>query len=70
MNDSATVGRMREQSALCASATPVQIVTKDSALRDYLTTTGLRLIVVRTYPDTVDSDGQWNSTFKVEVQLG
>lgn len=60
-----TVGDLRQQGSLCESGRRVVLVIKDS-------TTGkaesVPYKVVRCYPDTTDENGEWNSTFKIEVE--
>jgi hypothetical protein len=61
---SATVGELRVQSAYQDHKTPVEIVSRDPEVAKTLA--GLR--VVKSYPDTRDAEGNWASTFKIEVE--
>jgi hypothetical protein len=58
------VGNMRFQAAYCDGKTPVILVSDDPEVKALLR--GLK--VVRSYPDTTDSDGAWNSSFKIQVE--
>lgn len=61
--DGNTVGEVRAQAAYCESKTPVVLVSSDPKVRELL----VSLRVLRAYPDTTDENGNWNSTFKIEV---
>lgn len=65
ITSSGTVGMLRQQSALQAPDTPIQIVTHNKSLAPFLQ----HLKVVRVYPDTTDKIGALNQTFKIEVDL-
>jgi hypothetical protein len=58
-----TVGKLRQQTALCDADRRVVLVTKDAELAKLLT----RVSVVGCYPDTTDEHGNWTGTFKIEV---
>lgn len=63
--DECTVGQLRQQSALCDADRRVILVQRN---RDgKLVRTPYR--VVRCYPDTTDEHGNFNSTFKLEVEV-
>lgn len=58
------VGELRFQSALVDAKELVEVVSDDPEVSRYLA--GLK--VVRAYPDTRDSHGNWNNpTFKIKV---
>ena len=59
-----TVGQFRAQSAYVSADTPIQLVSSDPKVALMLA----KLRVVRTYPDTRDAQGNWTSTFKIEVE--
>jgi len=53
-----TVGKLREQTALCDADTPVIVLVDGKPTH---------LVLRSAYPDTTDGDGNWNSTFKIEA---
>jgi len=65
MISSGTVGTLRQQSALQASDTPIQIVTHNKSLAPFLQ----HLKVIRVYPDMINKTGNWMETLKIEVDL-
>ena len=61
------VGELRQQSALSGATRPVILVSEDSEDKE-LQQLLAQLEVVGCYPDTVDAEGNFNSTFKIAVQ--
>jgi len=55
-----TVGKLREQTALCGSDTKVIILVNGKP--------STSLVLRSAYPDTTDAKGKWNSTFKIEAE--
>lgn len=66
-NFAVSVGKLRQQTALQDANTPVVIVVKDEVLKKLLG--NHRLVTVSAYPDTTDASGNWNSSFKIEIEL-
>jgi hypothetical protein len=62
-NNQLTVGELRRQLALCPSDTRVVVVTEFGELKNFVGS----LITLRAYPDTRDGDGNWKSSFKIQV---
>lgn len=60
-----SVGKMRQASALVASAEEIVIVGPRGRAHPDLP----RLRVVRTYPDTTNAEGNWAPCFKIEVEV-
>lgn len=59
-----TVGDLRKQTALSSAKERVILVAKDHAVNIVLH----RYRVVGCYPDTTDERGNFNGTFKIEVE--
>lgn len=59
-----TVGELRQQTALSDTNISVEIVPIFTNKVDIKS-----LKVVRCYPDTIDTKGNWNSSFKIEVEI-
>ncbi len=57
------VGVLRRQTAFAKSDGKVILFSKDPVLRALISRIEIRAV----YPDTVDEDGKWGSTFKIEV---
>ena len=65
--DGPTVGKLRQQSALCDSDRPVMVKVEDEELLKLLG--GQTISVIRVYPDMTHPGGHFRSTFKVEIAL-
>lgn len=63
-DEQCTVGKLRQQTALSEADRRVVLVTKNEKLLPLVK----QARVVRCYPDTTDENGNWNGTFKIEVE--
>jgi hypothetical protein len=61
-----SVGKLRQQSALCDADRRVVLVSDDPQVSKLLQSLGLE--VVRFYPDTTNEHGTFEPTFKIQVR--
>lgn len=61
------IGELRFQSALPASDT--RVVLKPGPKLRALLREGERIVLTRSYPDTVNELGNWGSCFKIDAEV-